>query len=363
MELAHSLLAGNRRALARGITIAETGGAPARELLSAVYRITGRAHIVGITGAPGAGKSTLVNAWRCTGAAPARRSASSRSIPTSPFSGGAILGDRIRMQPLGGDPGIFIRSMASRGRLGGIARATGDAIDLLDAAGFEIVLVETVGAGQSEVEIASAAQTTLVIEVPGMGDDVQAIKAGILEIADIFVVNKADREGADATDPPAARHAAPGRPAARWLGAADCAGGGHARQGIAEIAAAIERHRAHLRASGQQATRDRDRAGREFQLIVQEAALERLRARYAGAAWEALVDRIAAREIDPYTAAAELLEFNGFLFFVGSFFARTGEKRTYKSRCVRLNHGNNQRLLIVLARNRTDGGLVWPLQI
>jgi GTPase len=151
VELAHSLLSGSRRALARGITIAETGGAAARELLSAVYPATGRAHIIGVTGAPGAGKSTLVNSlalhWRRAG----KTIGIIAVDPSSPFSGGAILGDRIRMQPLGGDPGIFIRSMASRGRLGGIARATGDAIDLLDAAGFDIVLVETVGAGQSEV--------------------------------------------------------------------------------------------------------------------------------------------------------------------------------------------------------------------
>ena len=308
MELADSLLSGNRRALARGITAVETGGAPARALLGAVYSHTGRAHIVGVTGAPGAGKSTLVNAlalhWRRSGVTVGIIAVD----PTSPFTGGAILGDRIRMQPLGGDPGIFIRSMASRGRLGGIARATGDAIDLLDAAGFDIVVVETVGAGQGEVEIASAAHTTLVIEVPGMGDDVQAIKAGILEIADIFVVNKADREGADATirqlramlhlgGPPRDGWEPPILPAVAMR-----------EEGIVAIADAVERHLQRLRAAGILAAREQARAARELQIIVQETALERVRARAAGDAWDALVAQIARRELDPYTAAAKLLE-------------------------------------------------------
>jgi GTPase len=307
LELAEFLLSGNRRALARGITVAETGGAPARELLGAVYGRTGRAHIVGVTGAPGAGKSTLVNAlalhWRGAG----KTIGIIAVDPTSPFTGGAILGDRIRMQPLGGDPGIFIRSMASRGRLGGIARATGDAIDLLDAAGFDIVLVETVGAGQSEVEIAGAAHTTVVIEVPGMGDDVQAIKAGILEIADIFAINKADREGADALmrqlramlhlgGPPRDAWEPPILPAVAMRD-----------EGTAAIAAAVERHLEHLRSTGQHAQRQRARAAREFQLIVQEAALEQMRARMADPEWEALVTRIAERKLDPYSAAAKLL--------------------------------------------------------
>ncbi len=308
MKLAEDLLAGNRRALARGITIVETGGPPARELLAALYTRTGRAQIVGVTGSPGAGKSTLVNAlalhWRRAG----KTIGIIAVDPTSPFTGGAILGDRIRMQPLGGDPGIFIRSMASRGRLGGIAHATSDAIDLLDAAGFEIVLVETVGAGQSEVEIASATHTTLVIEVPGMGDDVQAIKAGILEIADIFVVNKADRPGADATarqlramlhlgGPPASGWEPPILPAVAMRD-----------EGIAAVAEAVERHLAHLHASGQKLAREQARAGREFELIVQEAALERVRAQLPGERWGALLARLAAREIDPFTVARELLQ-------------------------------------------------------
>lgn len=306
MELAESLLAGNRRALARGISVAESGGPPARALLSAIYSRTGRAHIVGVTGSPGAGKSTLVNAlalhWRRAG-----KTVGIIAVdPTSPFTGGAILGDRIRMQPLGGDPGIFIRSMASRGRLGGIAHATSDAIDLLDAAGFDMVLVETVGAGQSEVEIASAAHTTMVIEVPGMGDDVQAIKAGILEIADIFVVNKADREGADATvhqlramlrlgGPPRDGWEPPIVPAVAIR-----------EEGIAQVAAQVERHLAHLTDTGQKLARERQRVAREFELIVQEAALERVRARLAGG-WDALLTRLAEREIDPFSAAGELL--------------------------------------------------------
>jgi LAO/AO transport system kinase len=310
LELADQLLSGNRRALARGITIAETGGAPARELLSAVYGRTGRAQIVGVTGSPGAGKSTLVNAlalhWRRAG----RTIGIVAVDPTSPFTGGAILGDRIRMQPLGGDPGIFIRSMASRGRLGGIAHATSDTIDLIDAAGFDMVLVETVGAGQSEVEIASAAHTTMVIEVPGMGDDVQAIKAGILEIADIFVVNKADREGAEATvrqlramlhlgGPPRDGWEPPIVPAVAMRD-----------QGIPEIAAAVERHLAHLDTTGQRAARERARAAREFQLIIQESALERARERLTPSGWDELIVQIAARAVDPYAAAAELLGTN-----------------------------------------------------
>jgi LAO/AO transport system kinase len=211
------------------------------------------------------------------------------------------------MQSHGGDAGVFIRSMASRGRLGGIARATGDAVALFDAAGFAVVIVETVGAGQGEVEIASAAHTTLVIEVPGMGDDVQSIKAGILEIADVFVVNKADREGADATvrllramlhlgEAPAGGWTPPVIPVVALRD-----------QGIAEVAVAAEQHLAHMRASGLLAARQRARAAYELRLALQEGALERARARVGASGWEALVDAVAARTTDPYTAAAGLL--------------------------------------------------------
>ena len=190
---------GHRRATARLISLVENNAAAAHEAIAALFPDTGQAHIVGITGPPGSGKSTLVNELA--------KQFRLRDLlvgivavdPSSPFTGGALLGDRVRMRDLSGDDGIFIRSMASRGSLGGLAETTGNVVKVLDAAGFEIILVETVGAGQAEVEIAGAAHTTLVIEAPGMGDEIQTIKAGILEIADILVVNKADRPGSEKT--------------------------------------------------------------------------------------------------------------------------------------------------------------------
>ncbi|MFV9503648.1 MAG: methylmalonyl Co-A mutase-associated GTPase MeaB [Oscillochloridaceae bacterium umkhey_bin13] len=301
-DLVTRLRAGERRALARAITVVETGGAPARELLAAVYPHAGQAHLIGITGPPGAGKSTLVTAlaqaWRRNGATVGIIAVD----PTSPFTGGAVLGDRIRMQVLGGDPGVFIRSMASRGRLGGLGRATADAAALLDAAGFEIVLIETVGAGQGEVDIARAAHTTIVVEVPGMGDDVQSIKAGMLEIADVFVVNKADREGADnvVRQLKAMLHLGAYDPAA-WIPPVLTAVAVQGTGSEAIIAAAAE-HVTHLRSSGQAAVRAQAAAERELSAAVQELALERLR----GPAWADLVAKIAARERDPYGAAQEL---------------------------------------------------------
>lgn len=309
VELADAVLNGSRRALARALTLVETGGPPARALLGAVFPHTGRAHIVGLTGAPGVGKSTLATAlalhWRRAG-----RTVGIVAVdPTSPFSGGAILGDRIRMQALSGDPGVFIRSMANRGRLGGIARATGDAVLLLDAAGFDVVLVETVGAGQDEVEIAAAAHTTIVIEIPGAGDDVQTIKAGILEIADLLVVNKADREGADVTV----------RQLRAMLNLSDLSGAGWtppvlaavaaSGEGIEAIAAAAAHHLEYLRVSGRFADDTRKRAEYELRVALQETALERAQSDRAG--WKTLVAQIASRAIDPYAAAEHLLNTPG----------------------------------------------------
>src|SRR5512136_497198 len=204
MDLAQAVLEGSRLALARTLTAVENSSPEGRAAISTLFPHTGRAHLVGITGASGTGKSSLVNQLaryyrQASGAEPPRSVAIVAVDPTSPFTGGAILGDRIRMRDLSGDPGVFIRSMATRGSLGGLAATTGDVVRVLDAAGFDLIMVETVGAGQSEVDIARAAQTTLVVEAPGMGDDVQAIKAGILEIADILVVNKADRPGVENT--------------------------------------------------------------------------------------------------------------------------------------------------------------------
>ena len=199
IELVEPLLAGNRRALARAISEVEDQTPTSRQLLAALFPHTGHAHIVGVTGAPGTGKSTLVNALARIYRTAGKTVGIIAVDPTSPFSGGALLGDRVRMRDLAGDPGIFIRSMATRGSLGGLARATADVLTVLDAAGFDRILIETVGVGQAEIDIASAAHTTIVVEAPGLGDEVQAIKAGVLEIADVFAVNKADREGADHT--------------------------------------------------------------------------------------------------------------------------------------------------------------------
>lgn len=302
-DLVTRLRNGERRALARAISLVEQGGSAARAVLAAAYPYA-HAHRVGVTGPPGAGKSTLVTAlaqeWRKRGVTVGIVAVD----PSSPFSGGAVLGDRIRMQALGGDPGVFIRSMANRGRMGGLARATADAVTLIAAAGFSVVLIETVGAGQDEVDIAHTADTTIVVEVPGMGDDVQSIKAGMLEIADIFVVNKADRPGADQT--------------VRQLRTMLQLGGGSTDgwvppvltaiattgEGCGQVVDAVNQHRQFLTTTDIPARRALMVAERELTTAIQELVLERLR----GPRWDTIVGEVAARRRDPYAAASELLD-------------------------------------------------------
>lgn len=331
------VLAGRRRAIARAISLVENDGAEAQALLRALHPHTGGAHIVGVTGPPGSGKSTLVNALVLhfrRDAVQGRPKVGVVAVdPTSPFTGGAILGDRIRMRDLSGDPGIFIRSMASRGNLGGLAWATADAVKVLDAAGYDLVIIETVGAGQAEVDIARAAHTTVVVEVPGLGDDIQAIKAGILEIADIFAVNKADLEGAD--------HAVMALRMMLDLNA----GGSHTivhhgrlmevvmaahpadegpggvpawqppihktvatrREGIGGLAEAIVAHRAYLAQTGGLAWRQRERAAAELETIIKQESLRQVLAHTQDVQLASLIERIVQRELDPYTAAQTLL--------------------------------------------------------
>jgi len=326
-SLVESLLAGNRRALARTITLIENDGTEAHEALAALYRCTGQAHIVGVTGSPGTGKSTLVNAL----AKAYRKSGYTVGIiavdPTSPFTGGALLGDRVRMRDLSGDPGIFIRSMATRGSLGGLAQATADVILALDAAGFQRILVETVGVGQAEVDIASTAHSTIVVEAPGMGDEVQAIKAGVLEIADILAVNKADREGADKTVTALHMVLGSGGPSMRqvhhhgqWMEAGspqpEDVGGwtppiiktvALPDQGIGDLLEAVEQHRGYLLASGELQRREEDRARTALVHILQAAVLRRLQENVPSQQLRQLVSDVAGRKLDPYSAAERLL--------------------------------------------------------
>ncbi len=337
MELVEGALSGDRRAIARLITRIENDGDDARADLAQLYPYTGQAHIIGVTGAPGTGKSTLVNELAQAYRAADHRVGVIAVDPTSPFSGGAILGDRIRMRDLAGDPGIFVRSMATRGSLGGLARATADAIKVLDATGFDVIIVETVGAGQSEVEIAQTAHTVVVVEAPGLGDDVQAIKAGILEIADVFAVNKADREGADRTAAALEMmldlgYAAPSQKVMHHGRLTEVASGNTAHHpagdetatednwrppvvktialrgdGIPELMQAIADHRRYLESTNELARRNRTRLANELERILRDELMIRLLDQVDQASLARLMERVVAREIDPYTAARQLM--------------------------------------------------------
>ena len=305
-RLLQPLLDGSPRALARAITWMENGHPEARELMARVWPHLGRAMVVGLTGSPGSGKSTLTDQLARTLRAEGKKVGILAVDPTSPFSGGAILGDRIRMGRIATDPGIFIRSMATRGALGGLARATQDAIDLLDAAGWDVVIVETVGVGQDEVDVVSCVQTCCVVLVPGMGDEIQAIKAGIMEVADIFIINKADREGVDRVEQEIQAMKALGAskpwdpPAVRTVASQG--------EGIAGLLEQIRGHGAWLQTQGGLAGKARARAKLRFDSLLAEEAARRARARAGADAVEELVQAISDRRLDPYAAVARILE-------------------------------------------------------
>lgn len=313
-NLAERLLSGDRRALARMVTLIENESPQARRYLAELHQHAGNAHIVGVTGAPGAGKSTLVTHIVRELRRRDRKVGVVAVDPTSPFTGGAILGDRIRMMELAGDPHVFIRSMASRGSLGGLSASTRDVVRAMDAAGYNPIIIETVGTGQAEVEVMRAAQTVLVVSAPGMGDEVQAIKAGILEIADIFVVSKADKPGADQTvaelamllslDPNRRLHDKSKPywriPVLKTSAIKD--------QGITQLVDAIEQHREYLVESGMLAHRAQRQVRSEVEALVVHAVMNALREELTEDEWQKLLEDITTRERDPYSVAGELQE-------------------------------------------------------
>lgn len=327
MSLTKSVLEGSRLALARVLTQVENDSPEGRAALIELFPHTGRAHLIGVTGAPGTGKSSLVNQLALHYRKTQKKKVAIIAVdPSSPFTGGAVLGDRVRMRDLSGDDGVFIRSMASRGSVGGIAQTTASFTQIFDAAGYEIVIIETVGAGQSEVDIARLAHTTVVVEAPGLGDEIQAIKAGILEIADVLVINKADRPGVEHTERALRstlelahptrrvyRHhgqnltiEAPNVNDAVWIPPINktVATDG---TGIAEVAESIAKHAAHLRVTGDWAKRDRLRLGSELEAALQEALMSRFMEEVRRETYDEIFERVMNRSLAPHEAVKLLL--------------------------------------------------------
>jgi len=327
MSFTHSILEGNRLSLSRFLTRVENDSPDGEDTLAELFLHTGKAHLIGVTGAPGTGKSSLVNQLALHYRKKHNRKVAVIAVdPSSPFTGGAVLGDRVRMKDLSGDDGVFIRSMASRGSVGGLAQKTASFVQVFDAAGYEIIIIETVGAGQSEVDIARLAHTTVVVEAPGLGDDIQAIKAGILEIADVIVVNKADRPGVENTERALRSTLELAHPTKRVIHH-------HGQQmtveaplidkelwippihktvstegtGIPELADSIDRHAAHLQKSGNWISRDRARLRSELEAMLTEALMRDFLNIIPQDIYEETIEKVLNRILAPANAIEELL--------------------------------------------------------
>lgn len=330
IDLLEKVCQGNVRAIARTITAVENDEAMAQNVTAAIYARTGNAHLIGVTGPPGSGKSTLVNELAIKFNDLGKTVGIIAVDPSSPFTGGAILGDRVRMNDIVNRDGVFVRSMATRGTLGGLAQATSTAIRILDAAGYEIILIETVGAGQAEIDIASVAHTVIVVEAPGSGDEVQSIKAGILEIADILVVNKADRPSALRTvrslemmlqlgQPMSIQHHAPLATGNSPLLEKDATISDPwqvpvmqtiaiSGQGIDDLIGKIINHRNYLNETGEILQREIQRSRREIERLLQDQIVFRIHRLVMAERRDQLVTAVAKREMDPYSAAEQLFE-------------------------------------------------------
>jgi LAO/AO transport system kinase len=331
MNLAQSVLNGDRLALARLLSRVENATPEGLAALDELFPHTGKAHLLGVTGAPGTGKSSLVNQLALHYRKQDKKVAIVAVDPSSPFTGGAVLGDRVRMRDLSGDSGVFIRSMASRGSLGGLAQATAGVVQVFDAAGFDVIIIETVGAGQAEVDIARLAHTTLVVEAPGLGDDIQAIKAGILEIADILVINKADRDGVDSTERALKTMLELAHPVRRvfqhhgqafevpahntvedngrllWIALIRRTVATEAK-GLPELLEAIDLHIAYLRESGDWSRREEARLEVEFDLLLRESLVARFRQQVPDEVVSGFFAETLARRLAPREAVSQLLQ-------------------------------------------------------
>lgn len=330
MTYSQAVLNGDRLSLSRLLTQVENDAPESRTALIELFPYTGKAHLIGVTGAPGTGKSSLVNQLALHYRKVENKRVAIVAVdPSSPFTGGAVLGDRVRMRDLAGDPGVFIRSMATRGSLGGLAQSTANMVQVFDAAGFDVIIIETVGAGQSEVDVARLAHTTLVVEAPGLGDDIQAIKAGILEIADILVINKADHSGVEMTEKALKSMLELAHPTERIFQhhgvAMQAAAPKHdpsstqlwipliqrtvatEGKGIAELAESIAKHVAHLTQSGDWAVRERARLEVELDALIHEELVNRFRQDVPQKQYESVLEKIIQRELSPGEAVRLLM--------------------------------------------------------